>query len=354
MRVGITGHRGFIGNFLKNYLEHFTHYTPVDKEPVDDFSDVDVVVHLAEKNKGDDKEVYDSNRKSCQNLITSIWKSSKNEDIHLIYASSIHQDDNGCYGLYRRQNVTDFVSNIKKFTAIRIPNVFGPFCNPNYNSFIATFCDKIIRGEEINVNDNNVDLIYVEDLCEEIHQLFSTNNGEIIISSTPKSVKEVYDKLMKFKKMYLDENVIPKLNDVFDLNLFNTFRSYINHEDKSFKVKNFLDERGRLSELLKSKTQGQVFFSTTNSGFVRGNHFHRKRIERFCVLKGKALIEMRKVGTDEINRYEIDGDDYKVIDMPIYYTHSLKNIGDEELICAFWMNDILGEAEVDDTKFLAV
>ena len=111
---------------------------------------------------------------------------------------------------------------------------------------------------------------------------------------------------------------------------------------------------GKLTELLKSENKGQVFFSTTKPDIVRGNHFHRKRIERFCVLKGKALIEIRRVGDDKVIKYEIDGHDYKVIDMPIYYTHSLKNIGKDELVCVFWMNDILDENVTDDSKYLMV
>jgi len=351
VKVGITGHRGFIGGFFKNYLEHFTDFIPLEKEPSDDFSDVEVVVHFAEKNRGDDNEVYSANRDSCHNLIESL----KGTGIRLIYASSTHQEDDNLYGLYRRENVKDFKDNIKNVNVIQIPNVFGPFCKPNYNSFVATFCDKVIKGKQLDITDNKVNLIYVEDLCIAISNIIESGGcGDISILSTTKTVKEIYNKVKYFKHMYLDNLTIPEIDNDFDLNLFNTFRSYIKYEDRAFTVKSFIDDRGRLSELLKSKTQGQVFFSTTKPGVVRGNHFHRKRIERFCVLQGRGLIEIRKIDSDEVIKYEVDGNDYKVIDMPIYHTHSLKNIGQDELICAFWMNDILDENDIDDSKFLMV
>ncbi len=349
MKVGITGHKGFIGGFLKNYLEHFTDFIPLKKEPVDDFSDVEIVVHFAEKNRGNDNEVYSSNRKSCNDLIESL----KGKDIRLIYASSTHQEDDDLYGLYRRENIHDFKNNIENVEIVKIPNVFGPFCKPNYNSFIATFCEKIIKNEEIDITDNEVNLIYVEDLCEKLIDVMKNKNNKDINSNNV-SVKYIYQKLTYFNDMYLTKNIIPKIKNNFELNLFNTFRSYIPNDLRVFKVKKFIDERGKLSELLKSKIQGQVFFSTTTPQSIRGNHFHTKRIERFCVLQGKALISMRKVGAKKIKDFIISGEDYAVIDMPIWYTHNLKNIGEEDLICAFWMNDILDEVEQDDTNFLLV
>ena len=352
MKIGITGYKGFIGSFLMNYLEHFSEYEPVGKEPTDDFSDVNVVVHFAEKNKGNDEEVFYSNRRSCHNLIDSI----KHKDITLIYASSTHQDDDNLYGLYRRNNIKDFKRNIKNLNVIQIPNVFGPFCKPNYNSFIATFCDKIIKEEDVSVGKGFVNLIYVENLCKEILKLIDKpyNDEYKLLPKTTHTVKSIYDKLMYFKRMYIDTNTIPDIKDEFELDLFNTFRSYLPQDKRLFKVKKFIDERGRLSELLKSKIQGQMFFSTTKPDFVRGKHFHRKRIERFCILEGQALIKMRRVGTDDIIEYKVNGEDYVVFDTPIFYTHSLENIGDSDLIAVFWMNDILEDNKIDDTTFLEV
>jgi UDP-2-acetamido-2,6-beta-L-arabino-hexul-4-ose reductase len=124
--------------------------------------------------------------------------------------------------------------------------------------------------------------------------------------------------------------------------------------DRKFSIKRVADNRGELKELVIFKEHGQIFYSTTNPGIVRGNQFHTKRIERFCIVKGTAQISMRQVGTNQIISYIINDTDNIVIDMPPYYTHNLTNIGSEELICVFWMNNILHEQHVDDTYFEGV
>ena len=160
------------------------------------------------------------------------------------------------------------------------------------------------------------------------------------------SVKYIYDTLLRFKQEYLNENRIPKLKNEFEIDLFNTFRSYIPNDNRNFqKIADFS------AELVISKTVCSFIFPTTKPNVVRGNHFHTRRIERFCVLEGEASVKIRKVGTDEITEYKIKGIDSKVIDMPVYYTHNLENIGNTELICCFWMNDILKEQKIDDTYF---
>ncbi len=268
----------------------------------------------------------------------------------IIYTSSTHENDDDLYGKWRRENNKMFSNWAKDFKSIKLPNIFGPFCKPNYNSFIATFCDKILKNEKLQVNNNKVNLLYVENLCSQIYEVIKKDKPNISYDKTV-SVKYVYDTLLKFKQEYLNENKIPKYKNEFELNLFNTFRSYLNKDNRLLNVDNYNDDRGRLSELVISKTQGQIFFSTTKPGIVRGNHFHTKRIERFCILEGEALIEMRKIGTNKIIKYKIKGTDNKVIDTPIYYTHNLKNIGDTNLVCCFWMNDILKEQKIDDTIF---
>ena len=135
------------------------------------------------------------------------------------------------------------------------------------------------------------------------------------------------------------------------MNLFNTFRSYIKHETFfPFYLTKNTDERGSFVETIKLQIGGQVSFSTTKPGITRGNHFHTRKIERFAVIKGKALIEIRKIGTDEIFSFELNGDKPSFVDMPIWYTHNITNIGNEELYTIFWINEFFN-AEDADTFF---
>ncbi len=353
MTIGINGY-GFIGYHLWVYLNYKCDDIEVVRlsrnleDDLDNLGKCNVVIHMAEKNRGDINKLYKNNKKSAKYLTEMLDKVGNKPTI--IYTSSTHENDDDLYGKWRRENNKMFSNWAKDFKSIKLPNIFGPFCKPNYNSFIATFCDKILKNEKLQVNNNKVNLLYVENLCSQIYEVIKKDKPNISYDKTV-SVKYVYDTLLKFKQEYLNENKIPKYKNEFELNLFNTFRSYLNKDNRLLNVDNYNDDRGRLSELVISKTQGQIFFSTTKPGIVRGNHFHTKRIERFCILEGEALIEMRKIGTNKIIKYKIKGTDNKVIDTPIYYTHNLKNIGDTNLVCCFWMNDILKEQKIDDTIF---
>ena len=353
MTVGINGY-GFIGYHLWVYLNYKCNDIDVIRlskkleDDLDSLSKCDVVIHMAEKNRGDINELYKNNKQSAKHLTEMLDKVNNKPTI--IYTSSTHENDDDLYGLWRRENNEMFSNWTNNFKSIKLPNIFGPFCKPNYNSFIATFCDKILKNEELQINDNNVNLLYVENLCSQIYDVIKGDKHNISYDQTV-SVKYIYNTLLKFKQEYLSENKIPKYENEFELNLFNTFRSYLDKDNRLLNVDNYNDDRGRLSELIISKNQGQIFFSTTKPGIVRGNHFHTRRIERFCVLEGEASVKMRKIGTNEIIDYKIKGTDNKVIDMPVYYTHNLENIGNTELICCFWMNDILKEQKIDDTYF---
>ena len=354
MVVGINGSYGFIGYHLWVYLNYKCDDVEVIRlsktleNDLDNLSKCDVVIHMAEKNRGDLNELYKNNKDSALFLTKMLDKVGNKPTI--IYTSSTHENDDNLYGLWRRENNEMFSNWANEFKSIKLPNIFGPFCKPNYNSFVATFCDKIIKNEPLNINDNPVNLLYVQDLCKQIYEIIFDQRTDILANKLT-SVQYVYDKLTYFKTLYLEQNKIPYFNSDFDLNLFNTFRSYIPMLDRKFKIDNYDDDRGRLSELIISKTEGQVFFSTTKPSITRGNHFHTGRIERFCILEGDALIQMRKVGTDKIIEYKIKGTDNKVIDMPPFYTHNLTNVGKTNLVCCFWMNDILKEQTTDDTIF---
>ena len=225
-----------------------------------------------------------------------------------------------------------------------IPNVFGPFGLPNYNSFISTFCYKLTHGEIPTINiDKNISLIYVSDLINKfIHaiDIGYSNPKWNIEPNLNISISEVLEKLKLFKQTYFVKGEIPNLNSEFDTNLFNTFRSYINLNEffpkKLFKHE---DYRGSFVELLKEKNGGQFSFSTTKQGIVRGNHFHTRKIERFAVIKGKALIQLRKIGTDEVYEFILDGNKPSFVDMPIWYTHNIKNVGKDILFTNFWINE---------------
>jgi UDP-2-acetamido-2,6-beta-L-arabino-hexul-4-ose reductase len=352
MVVGING-IGFVGYHLWAYLNYKSDVDVIrlSKEPNGhELIQCDVIVHMRERNRGDETQLYSDNRESARSLLDKL--DDVNHKPKIIYTSSIHEDADNVYGKWRRDNITMFKERCNDFKSVKLPNIFGPFCKPNYNSFIATFCDKIIKGEEVSYSTDVVNLLYVEDLCIQLLEVINGERDEIKYTDTT-TVESIYHKLNRWKDEYLKQNKIPYIDYDFDLNLFNTFRSYIDNDCRLFPIKLNEDNRGKLSELVVSKIKGQIFYSTTKPDIkhVRGNHFHTKRIERFCILEGRALVSMRKVGTDDVKVYSINGEDGVVFDTPVYYTHNLKNIGTTPLIACFWMNDILSEVKVDDTYF---
>ena len=167
-------------------------------------------------------------------------------------------------------------------------------------------------------------------------------------------VSEILAKLENFKTKYFENGEVPELVTSFDYNLFNTFRCYFDIATHyPVKFTQHTDPRGAFVEVIRLGIGGQCSFSTTVPGITRGNHFHTRKIERFAVIKGKALIQLRKIDSDEVLDFYLDGTEPAYVDMPIWYTHNIKNIGDEDLYTIFWINEPYDAAD-PDTYFVEV
>jgi len=364
-KVGITGQAGFIGKHLYNTLGLFPEeFTRIDfqkdffedDQKLDDFvAQCDIIVHLAAKNRHNDPQViYNTNLSLVQNLISSLEKT--NSKAHVIFSSSTQEEKDNLYGKSKKEGRELMINWAKKsggkFTGMIIPNVFGPFGHPNYNSVVATFCYKLWHNETPTIDvDGEMKLIYVGELVNEI--LTEIRKGEskyeVLVPYTSESkVSEILALLQTYKAQYQDKGIIPALNNRFETNLFNTFRCYMDIE-KYFPVKftRHTDPRGAFVEVIRLNVGGQVSFSTTVPGITRGNHFHTRKIERFAVIKGNALIQLRQIGTDKVLDFYLDGNEPAYVDMPVWYTHNIKNIGEEELYTIFWINEFYDERDPD-------
>jgi UDP-2-acetamido-2,6-beta-L-arabino-hexul-4-ose reductase len=358
LNILITGNEGFIGQHLINTLKNVdTNDYNIIEFNKDDFKDStlldekvkksSVIIHLAGLNRHEDQSViYDSNMNLSYQILNSIKRVGFKGK--LIFSSSIQESLNNSYGKSKKDSRNLFIKESKLngfiFSGLILPNVFGPFGKPNYNSFIPTFCQKILDGRKVEIIENTkVPLIYIDTVVSIIINEIESKDSDFKIQVNPEktiSVNEVKDKLIEFKTEYIDNNTIPNLDNDFKINLFNTFRSYID-VGASFPIKhkNNIDKRGNFIEILRSNTKGQYSYSTTKPDITRGNHFHTKKIERFSVIKGDSLIQLRKIGTDEIIEFKLSGQNPSYIDMPVWYTHNISNIGDEELITLFWINE---------------
>lgn len=370
-RIGITGQNGFVGSHLYNTLglkpEEFERIEFKKEffnnpEKLDHFVEqCDVIVHLAAMNRHPDPEViFENNINLVKELIASLERTGSKA--HVLFSSSSQEEKDNLYGKSKKEGRELFSEWAKKsggiFTGMVIPNVFGPFGKPNYNSFIATFCHKLTHGETPGIDiDGEVRLIYVGELVQEIiDQIYIGQINQLyeVSHTSVNKVSEVLEKLNYYKMLYFENGEIPELKTKFDLNLFNTFRCYFDVKNHyPVKFTQHVDPRGAFVEVIRLGIGGQCSFSTTVPGITRGNHFHTRKIERFAVIKGQALIQLRKIDTEEVLDFYLDGNEPAYVDMPIWYTHNIKNIGNEELYTIFWINEPFNPEDAD-TYFLNV
>jgi len=248
--------------------------------------------------------------------------------------------------------IDDAKNNIQISETIICPLIFGPFFDSNNK--IAVYCHQILQNKSdglIEDKDREIESIYIGDFTNRFYAglLVQEFNVENLFQDKVNLVlDEVIKKLNSFNITYIKNRIIPKFESQFDLNLFNTFRHF---EDIGnifpLHLINHQDERGTFVETIKLESGGQVSFSVTKPGITRGNHFHTRKIERFAVIKGEARIQLRQIGRNEVFNFELSGNAPSFVDMPIYYTHNIKNIGEEDLYTIFWINEFYDSNDPD-------
>lgn len=370
IKIGITGQAGFVGTHLYNFLglkedveripfkDEFFHNETALRAFV---KQCDAIVHLAAMNRHNDQAViYKTNIQLVEQLIAAM--DAEKVTPHILFSSSTQEDRDNPYGESKkigRQMFKEWaVANNARFTGFVIPNVFGPFGHPYYNSVIATFSHQLTHNETPKIQvDGDIKLIYVGELVSHIWDAISDLDSTHELRLQPTSERKVSAILLQleyFKECYFEKGIFPKLESKFEVNLFNTFRCYVDQKKFfPFYLKQNIDERGAFIETIKTEVGGQFSYSTTKPGITRGNHYHTRKIERFCVIKGKARIQLRRIGTDEVLDFYLDGTNPAFVDMPVWYTHNISNIGDEELVTLFWINEYFNPDD-PDTYFEAV
>jgi len=352
LRVGITGIDGLIGWHLRVFLhgKEDVEVIGADRsiflsgEKLQSFvSSVDVIVHLAGMNRGDDHEIEETNVSLSRQLISACEETNCRP--HILFSSSTHALGETPYGRSKRHCSELFqvwaVKSGAAFTNLILPHVFGESGKPFYNSVVSTFCYQLAHQKEPEiVHDGQLELLHAQDLSAQIWQFIQQpEGGDVILPGHRLQVSELLARLREMAGQY-DAHIIPRLDDAIDLRLFNTYRSYLFPQFYPVALSSREDSRGSLVEVVKTLHGGQCFVSTTKPGITRGNHYHTGKMERFLVLKGRAVIRLRKMFAERTHKFEVCGDAPQYIDMPTGYAHNITNIGEEELVTLFWAHEI--------------
>ena len=306
----------------------------------------DAILHFAGINRGDEAAVERGNPDIAQALVHGCEMAGVVP--HIVYANSIHAVNDTPYGRSKRMGGEILAAFAPLYTDLVLPHVFGECARPNYNNVTATLIDKLWRGETPSINpDGSVQLVHAGAAAQmAIDAVLEGRTGQVAAQGRQISVGNLYAKLQHFHALY-SANVFPDLTDPFDLALFNAYRTggYPAHCPRPLKVNS--DGRGILFESAKGGNAAQCFLSTTLPGQKRGDHFHLDLVERFLVVKGDALIRIRRVLTNEVHEFAVSGDRPVAIDMPPLHTHNIENRGEGEVITFFWSHRLFDPANPD-------
>ena len=367
MKILVTGAKGFVGKNLCAQLYNIksgkakcygnltvseVYEYDVDS-PVEDLdrycSDCDFVFNLAGVNRPQDpKEFMEGNFGFASTLLDTLKKYENRCPVMI--SSSIQAELDNPYGDSKRageQLMFDYSLDTGAMVLVyRFPNLFGKWCRPNYNSVVATFCHNIANDLPIQVNDPNVTLrlCYIDDVVDELIASLTGDEhceGKYCYVPVVHEVKlgEIVDLLNKFKEMPKTLGV-PTVSDGFEKALYSTFLSYFPKDKFIYPVKMNVDSRGSYTELIRSQHNGQFAVNISKPGITKGQHWHHTKNEKFVVVHGRGLIQLRKLGTEEIIEFEVSGDNIQVVEMIPGYTHNIINLSQtEDLVTFMWANE---------------
>lgn len=369
MNILVTGAKGFIGKNLiaelrnRGYNNIFEITRDSDPILLESYTkECDFVFHLAGVNRPkNEKEFMEGNFGFTSQLLELLKKHGNKAPV--LITSSIQADRDNPYGRSKKAAEELLFEHYKetdtKIYIYRLPNVFGKWSKPNYNTVVATFCHNIARNLDIQVNDPNVDLTlcYIDDVLEEFLAALEGNptvKGDFCYVPVTHNIK--LGELVELIKSFRDSRTnlsIPNMEDNLTKKLYSTYLSFLPEDNFSYDLKMNVDHRGSFTEFIRTSERGQVSVNVSKPGITKGNHWHHTKNEKFLVVSGEGLIRFRKIDSEEIIEYRVSGEKLQVVDIPTGYTHSIVNVGETDLVTVMWANECF-DPEKPDTYFLEV
>jgi UDP-2-acetamido-2,6-beta-L-arabino-hexul-4-ose reductase len=361
-RVVVTGATGFIGRNLMVALGrvegvHAAGFDQADsrRSLMKALLEAHVVFHLAGVNRPPDTAEFHAGNVGFTEDVCGILRDAAARPVIVLSSSTQAELDNP-YGRSKRAAegvLTAWAGETGGDAVIyRLPNVFGKWGRPNYNSVVITFCHNVAHGIPIRVDnpDAPMTLVHVDDVVAEfLRVLDAPPEGLERRTVSPLAhitVGQLAARVRAFRAAQHSPD-LPDLSAHFDRALFSTYLSYLDPIDLVFGLASHADERGDLAELLREHHAGQVFVSHTIPGVTRGNHYHNRKTERFMVICGEGLIRLRRLATAEVLEYRVGGTDPKAVIIPPGTVHSIENVGRSDMITLFWASDVLDPARPD-------
>lgn len=357
MKIALTGSNGFLG-WHTRVLAHSLG-TGTEAVALGDKFDMtaaraaveqaEVLVHVAGVNRGDDEAVRSGNVRFAEQLAETL-DAVGSKPRTVVYANSIQSGNGTPYGSGKEEAEKILRAAAERsgsrFVDVKLPNLFGEHGAPFYNSVVATFCHLAADGKPLQVqNDKELLLLHVQTAAEVLLGIHEPEDA--LRLATRRRVSEIAELIESMAATY-SKGTIPDISKPFERDMFNTYRSFLVGDRLPVRLDRKEDPRGAFFEVVRSSGgEGQSSFSTTVPGVTRGQHYHRRKIERFTVLSGSAEISMRKLFSDEVVTYRVDGENPVAIDMPTMWPHNITNIGTSNLYTMFWISEIFDPASPD-------
>jgi UDP-2-acetamido-2,6-beta-L-arabino-hexul-4-ose reductase len=359
----ITGSNGFVGKNLSVTLAQRPDIKITGFDVADDpatlstlVAEADFIFHLAGVNRPQSPEEFTTGNTRLTETIIALLQNQRKSTPFLLSSSTQALQDNP-YGISKRdaENVV-FAYGRQSGAPVfvyRLPNVFGKWCRPNYNSAVATFCYNIANDLPIQINDPNVTmtLAYIDDVVAAFLKVCdgqaSIRDGFAVVEPEHTiKLGEIAELLQGFKASRKDLTV-PDMTDPFAKKLYSTYLSYLPTDGFSYPLKMNIDDRGSFTEFIRTPDRGQVSVNISKPGITKGNHWHHSKNEKFLVVSGKGVIRFRKIGSEEIIEYVVSGAKLEVVDIPTGYTHNISNSGDTDMVTVMWVNETFDPCNPD-------